>query len=287
MEFDRGSSQAGGASRTRRRSPRLPRPPGRGPRRPPSPPRPNEPSRTAAAAPRRRRRAQHAQLAELESEARHLARVAELLAEFRNTVVASVGPRLAVQAAELFARAHRPRVRPAPGRPRDLPAADQRRRQGVRPGPLLGVGDRPGQPGPAGRHQRARPLPVRRLDRAAGARRGVRSPRRGPQGPHARWPSSGSGADSARSWWSPTTPASKSNCRTPSRWSSCRAGGPRPGPCRAEPRPSVTLRGSRERFTSVLLAPNPDSGGGHEKPLFDDDVDFGRRVESGRLRRQQ
>jgi DNA repair protein SbcC/Rad50 len=46
--------------------------------------------------------AQHARLAELEVEARHLARVADLLGEFRNTVVASVGPRLAVQAAELF-----------------------------------------------------------------------------------------------------------------------------------------------------------------------------------------
>jgi exonuclease SbcC len=46
---------------------------------------------------------QHAQLAELESEARHVARAADLLAEFRNTVVAAVGPRLAVQAAELFA----------------------------------------------------------------------------------------------------------------------------------------------------------------------------------------
>ena len=45
---------------------------------------------------------QHAQLAALESQARHLARVADLLSEFRNTVVASVGPRLAVQAAELF-----------------------------------------------------------------------------------------------------------------------------------------------------------------------------------------
>jgi exonuclease SbcC len=46
---------------------------------------------------------QHARLAGLESDARHLARVADLLAEFRNTVVAAVGPRLAVQAAELFA----------------------------------------------------------------------------------------------------------------------------------------------------------------------------------------
>jgi exonuclease SbcC len=47
-------------------------------------------------------RAQHAQLATLRSDARHLSRVADLLAEFRNTVVASVGPRLAQQAAELF-----------------------------------------------------------------------------------------------------------------------------------------------------------------------------------------
>jgi DNA repair protein SbcC/Rad50 len=47
-------------------------------------------------------RAQHAQLADLETEARHRARAADLLSEFRNTVVASVGPRLAVQAADLF-----------------------------------------------------------------------------------------------------------------------------------------------------------------------------------------
>jgi exonuclease SbcC len=47
-------------------------------------------------------RDQHAQLATLQSDARHLSRVADLLAEFRNTVVASVGPRLAQQAAELF-----------------------------------------------------------------------------------------------------------------------------------------------------------------------------------------
>jgi exonuclease SbcC len=47
--------------------------------------------------------AQHARLSGLEQESRHLARVAELLSEFRNTVVASVGPRLAAQAAELFA----------------------------------------------------------------------------------------------------------------------------------------------------------------------------------------
>jgi exonuclease SbcC len=47
-------------------------------------------------------RAQHALLSDLESRTRHLSRLALLLAEFRNTVVASVGPRLAVQAAELF-----------------------------------------------------------------------------------------------------------------------------------------------------------------------------------------
>jgi DNA repair protein SbcC/Rad50 len=48
-------------------------------------------------------RHQHAQLGELETDARHVGRVAELLADFRNTVVGSVGPRLAAQAAELFA----------------------------------------------------------------------------------------------------------------------------------------------------------------------------------------
>jgi exonuclease SbcC len=46
--------------------------------------------------------AQHALLAELESASVHLGRTAELLNGFRNSVVASVGPRLAVQAAELF-----------------------------------------------------------------------------------------------------------------------------------------------------------------------------------------
>lgn len=46
---------------------------------------------------------QHARLGELESSAVHLSRTAELLNAFRNSVVASVGPRLAVQAAELFA----------------------------------------------------------------------------------------------------------------------------------------------------------------------------------------
>jgi len=45
---------------------------------------------------------QHAKLAELESGTLHLSRTAELLNAFRNSVVASVGPRLAVQAAELF-----------------------------------------------------------------------------------------------------------------------------------------------------------------------------------------
>ena len=46
--------------------------------------------------------AQHAQLSELAADATHLGRAAELLSSFRNTVVATVGPRLAVQAAELF-----------------------------------------------------------------------------------------------------------------------------------------------------------------------------------------
>jgi exonuclease SbcC len=46
--------------------------------------------------------AQHALLADLESRTRHLSRLASLLSEFRNTVVGSVGPRLAAQAAELF-----------------------------------------------------------------------------------------------------------------------------------------------------------------------------------------
>lgn len=48
-------------------------------------------------------RAQHDQIADLERDARHRARAADLLSDFRNTVVASVGPRLAVQAADLFA----------------------------------------------------------------------------------------------------------------------------------------------------------------------------------------
>ena len=48
-------------------------------------------------------RREHAKLADLAGEARHVTRAAELLSEFRNTVVASVGPRLAVEAAELFA----------------------------------------------------------------------------------------------------------------------------------------------------------------------------------------
>ena len=48
-------------------------------------------------------REQHTKLGDVESEARHVSRVADLLSEFRNTVVASVGPRLSVHAAELFA----------------------------------------------------------------------------------------------------------------------------------------------------------------------------------------
>jgi exonuclease SbcC len=46
--------------------------------------------------------AQHEALAALESDARHLGRLAELLNAFRTTVIATVGPRLAVQAASLF-----------------------------------------------------------------------------------------------------------------------------------------------------------------------------------------
>jgi exonuclease SbcC len=45
---------------------------------------------------------QHARLEELGDEARHLSRLAELLHGFRNTQVAAVGPRLSVQAADLF-----------------------------------------------------------------------------------------------------------------------------------------------------------------------------------------
>jgi len=47
-------------------------------------------------------RAQHALLGDLESASVHLGRTAELLNGFRNSVVASVGPRLGAQAAELF-----------------------------------------------------------------------------------------------------------------------------------------------------------------------------------------
>jgi DNA repair protein SbcC/Rad50 len=45
---------------------------------------------------------QHARLAEAEEEVRHLGRLADLLSSFRNAVVASVGPRLSAQAADLF-----------------------------------------------------------------------------------------------------------------------------------------------------------------------------------------
>ncbi len=45
---------------------------------------------------------QHAQLATMADDSRHLGRMADLLHAFRNTIVATVGPRLAVQAAELF-----------------------------------------------------------------------------------------------------------------------------------------------------------------------------------------
>jgi exonuclease SbcC len=48
-------------------------------------------------------KAQHADLADLAERSRHLGRLGDLLSDFRNNVVATVGPRLAAQAAELFA----------------------------------------------------------------------------------------------------------------------------------------------------------------------------------------
>jgi DNA repair exonuclease SbcCD ATPase subunit len=57
---------------------------------------------TAAAEALQRGRGQHAALEASAEEARHLGRVAELMGAFRNTVVATVGPRLSGQAAELF-----------------------------------------------------------------------------------------------------------------------------------------------------------------------------------------
>jgi exonuclease SbcC len=47
--------------------------------------------------------AQHALVADEAEESRHLSRMSDLLQAFRNAVVASVGPRLSAQAAELFA----------------------------------------------------------------------------------------------------------------------------------------------------------------------------------------
>jgi exonuclease SbcC len=60
---------------------------------------------TVAAQEKRREEAeeQYRSLDELQEEARHLGRLSDLLNVFRNTVVASVGPRLSVQAADLFA----------------------------------------------------------------------------------------------------------------------------------------------------------------------------------------
>ncbi|HWC39233.1 MAG TPA: SMC family ATPase [Acidimicrobiales bacterium] len=46
---------------------------------------------------------QHAMVTDLGEEARHLGRLAELLSSFRNSLVATAGPRLSAQAAELFA----------------------------------------------------------------------------------------------------------------------------------------------------------------------------------------
>jgi len=63
-------------------------------------------ARTSAEAAARRladAEVQHAQLAVLGDEARHLGRLSDLLNAFRNSLVATVGPRLSAQAAELFA----------------------------------------------------------------------------------------------------------------------------------------------------------------------------------------
>lgn len=57
----------------------------------------------AAATALQRGSEQHAALATAAEDARHLGRVAELLAAFRDAVVATVGPRLSTHAAELFA----------------------------------------------------------------------------------------------------------------------------------------------------------------------------------------
>jgi DNA repair exonuclease SbcCD ATPase subunit len=46
---------------------------------------------------------QHAMAAEIGEDVRHLGRLAELLSSFRNSVVATAGPRLSAQAADLFA----------------------------------------------------------------------------------------------------------------------------------------------------------------------------------------
>jgi exonuclease SbcC len=48
-------------------------------------------------------RARHAEIHNLAERSRHLGRLSDLLADFRNNIVATVGPRLAAQAAELFA----------------------------------------------------------------------------------------------------------------------------------------------------------------------------------------
>jgi DNA repair exonuclease SbcCD ATPase subunit len=45
----------------------------------------------------------HGEVTDLAEQSRHLGRLSDLLADFRNNVVATVGPRLAAQAAELFA----------------------------------------------------------------------------------------------------------------------------------------------------------------------------------------
>ena len=117
----------------------------------------------------------------------HLGRTAELLNAFRNSVVASVGPRLAVQAAELFAELtdneyDRLEVDPETyglricdgGISYDL-------------GRFSGSEVDLANLALACRHKRAREVPGRRHRRPARARRGFRPPGRRAQGTRCCW----------------------------------------------------------------------------------------------------
>ena len=88
-------------------------------------------------------------------DARHLGRTAELMGTFRNTVVGAVGPRLSAQAAELFAELTDHEYDALLVDPETYEIRIVDRGIELRHGPLLGFRDRPGQPGPAGRDQRA------------------------------------------------------------------------------------------------------------------------------------